>query len=357
MNIHERDRFHPRDGAETPPQTSPQTSPQTPAETPRDTIGKRPLQESAGSASGVNRRRWMGWAGLAGVGTVAGGGLAAWSEWNVSDDEVLRRGRVSPAPEWPATVRRDERFVGDRATTDRVDAARYTNFFEFSRYKSGWRYVDRFQPLPWTLTVGGLCRQPLRLDFDELMKRYAPAFTERLYRHRCVERWAMMVPWAGFPLAELLHDCDPLDSATHLKFVSFSRPEEAPHQQASRGKYPWPYIEALTVAEAANELAFLATGMYGEPLLKQHGAPLRLVVPWKYGYKSIKSIQWIEFVDAEPQTFWTSLNPDAYPFESNVDPDVPIPWSQSSERMLGTEEQFPTQKFNGYGEWVAHLYR
>jgi sulfoxide reductase catalytic subunit YedY len=340
MNIHESDAWRPRDGAETP----------------KEALAQRAVREETKPASFWSRRRWMVGTGLAGAGVAVGGGLAVWSNWNASDEEVLQRGRVSPAPTWPAAVTRDPRFVGDRATTDRIAAARYTNFFEFSRYKSGWRYVDRFRPLPWTLTVGGLCRQPLRLDFDELIKRYASAFTERLYRHRCVERWAMAVPWTGFPLAELLSDCDPLASATHVKFVSFSRPEEAPHQNASRGKYPWPYVEGLTVAEAENELPLLATGMYGEPLLKQHGAPLRLVVPWKYGYKSIKSIERIELVDAEPRTFWSSLNPEAYPFESNVDPDIPVPWPQHSERMLGSQEQFPTRKFNGYEEWVARLY-
>ncbi len=340
MNVHDHDPLRPRDGAETPRATA-------------------FADRRAPNATLANRRRWLKLAGLCGAGAIAGIGFSAWSDWpawNASDEEVLRRGQVPMPATWPASIKRDTRFTGDRAITDRIAAARHTNFFEFSRFKSCWRYVESFQAFPWTLTVSGLCRKPLRFDYDELVRRYATAFTERLYRHRCVERWAMAVPWAGFPLAELLRDCDPLASATHVRFVSFSRPDEAPHQGSSRGKFPWPYVEGLTIAEALHELAFLATGMYGEPLLKQHGAPLRLVVPWKYGYKSIKSIERIELVDAEPRTFWSSLNPEAYPFESNVDPEVPVPWPQDSERMLGSQEQFPTRKYNGYGEWVARLY-
>ena len=165
----------------------------------------------------------------------------------------------------------------------------------------------------------------------------------------------MAIPWTGIPLATMLKAADPLDEATHVRFVSFNRPAEAAHQAVS-GEFPWPYTEGLTIAEAMNELALLGVGVYGRPLLKQHGAPLRLVVPWKYGYKSIKSVERIELVSREPATFWSTLNPAAYPFESNVDPDVPRPWNQSSERMLGSDERFPTMKYNGYGEWVAGLY-
>jgi sulfoxide reductase catalytic subunit YedY len=178
---------------------------------------------------------------------------------------------------------------------------------------------------------------------------------ERQYRHRCVERWAMAIPWTGVPLAALIKAADPLAQATHVRLMSFKRPEEAPHQGVS-SEFPWPYTEGLTIAEAACELTLLAVGVYGRPLLKQHGAPLRLVVPWKYGYKSIKSVQRIEFVGKEPATFWSTLNPAAYPFESNVDPQVARPWDQSFETMLGTGERRGTEKFNGYGEWVAGLY-
>ena len=204
--------------------------------------------------------------------------------------------------------------------------------------------------------MDGLCRHKLTLDIDELQRRFAGELVERQYRHRCVETWAMAVPWIGIPLATILKAADPLAKATHVRFVSFLRPDEAPRQRSSP-RDPWPYEEGLTLPEARNELTLLATGMYGQPLLKQHGAPIRLVVPWKYGFKSIKSIERIELVDREPSTFWSTLNPAAYPFESNVEPDVARPWPQDSEWMLGTKERHDTQVYNGYGEWVAHLYK
>jgi len=164
----------------------------------------------------------------------------------------------------------------------------------------------------------------------------------------------MAVPWTGVPMAKIIQDADPLPRATHVMFVSFMRPEQATQQQGD--EYPWPYTEGLTLPEATNELALLATGIYGQPLLKQHGAPIRSVVPWKYGFKSIKSIQRIEFVDHEPPTFWNTIAPDAYPFEANVEPDVPRPWPQHTERMLGSGAIFPTQLYNGYAEYVTDLY-
>jgi sulfoxide reductase catalytic subunit YedY len=253
-------------------------------------------------------------------------------------------------------ARRDDRFQYDRAETDRHAAARYTNFYEFSRLKYCWRYVGAFQPYPWRVTIAGLCRNPMELDLEDLHRRYADHLVERQYRHRCVETWAMAIPWSGMPLARILSEADPLPQATHVRFVSFHRPEQAPHQRESPD-FPWPYTEGLTMREAMNELTLFASGMYGQPLLKQHGAPIRLVVPWKYGFKSIKSVERIELVDFEPATFWSTLNPEAYPFESNVEPDVPRPWPQHEERMLSSDEILPTQLYNGYGEYVAHLYR
>lgn len=356
MFVHSPDPFAPRGGAETPP------------------------------AVALHRRRWLKSVGLAGAGLLVGGGWAAWKHWHPDPEDVLQRGRVegghlrsesgdaqeasgdasqadrrkvSKSHDEPTAregIVRDRRFQYGRPETERVAAAQYTNFYEFSRFKSSWRLVGAFRPLPWTITVDGLCRNPRQYSFDELLARFSDRMRERQYRHRCVERWAMAIPWYGFPLAELIRDADPLAEATHVRFVSFRRPDEAPMQQSTIDEFPWPYVEGLTLPEATNELAWLATGMYGEPLFKQHGAPLRLVVPWKYGYKSIKSIERIEFVKGEPQTFWTSLRPDAFPFQSNVDPLVHIPWRQSTERMLGTQEEFATKKYNGYGEWVAKLY-
>ena len=306
-----------------------------------------------------NRRRWMQLAGVSAGAVFAGAGYWLWRQTAAGADErVLAAGRWSPAEDkyaafYPAA--RDERFEYGRRETAAAEAARFTNFYEFSSYKWCWRFVERFRPDPWTLTVDGLCRNPLQLDLADFNRQFRGELVERQYRHRCVEKWAMAVPWTGIPLAALLQAADPLGQATHVRFVSFERPSEATHQ-AQGGSFPWPYTEGLTIAEAMNELALVATGVYGRPLLKQHGAPLRLVVPWKYGYKSIKSIQRIELIGRQPATFWNTLNPTAYPFESNVDPAVHRPWNQSTEKMLGTSQQFATQKYNGYGQWVAGLY-
>ncbi len=236
-------------------------------------------------------------------------------------------------------------------------AARYCNFYEFSstknRFKAYW--VAPFQPDPWILELGGLVAKPRTLDIDDLLHTFAPSLEERVYRHRCVETWAMAVPWTGVPLAALLRRVEPLPGARFVRFISFDRPGEAGRQ--ANAAYPWPYTEGLTLAEAGNELAFLAVGMYGHPLLKQHGAPVRLVLPWKYGFKSAKSIQRIELTAERPATFWNTLGPDEYGFTANVNPAVPHPrWSQATEHMLGTGEVRPTQPYNGYGEWVAGLY-
>lgn len=322
---------------------------------------KRPFEPVGGTetpqAVALNRRKWLRRAGLAaGLGAA---GYVGWRWYRGSDAQVLRAGEVDEAQLkgvasfFPAKT--DRRFQYGRAQTARIEAARYTNFYEFSIFKSCWRHVGPFQPYPWRIEVKGLVRNELTLDIDQLYVRFAQHLVERQYRHRCVEKWAMAVPWTGIPLARVLAAADPLAKATHVRFVSFERPQQAAQQ--SDTSYPWPYTEGLTIDEAMNDLTLLAVGMYGQPLLKQHGAPVRLVVPWKYGYKSIKSVQRIEVVEHEPTTFWTWLNPAAYPFESNVDPQVHNPWPQSTEWMLGTGEKFPTQKYNGYGEYVARLYQ
>lgn len=330
MFIHRKNPFDP-DGNETPPEVA---------------LGNRKSSRRAA---------------LAAIGIAGGGGLvyAGWRWFRGNDAEVVTRGRQSPqalaeqSAFYPAS--RDLRFEYNRPETEEAAAARYTNFYEFSSTKWCWRYVDRFRTDPWTLTVDGLCRNPLRLDVGELLATFAKEFRERQLRHRCVETWAMAIPWSGIPLASLLKKADPLASATHVRFVSFDESEAAPGM-AGMPSAPWPYTEGLTLPEAMNELTFLATGMYGHSLLKQHGAPVRLVVPWKYGYKSIKSIRRIEFVEGQPETFWSTLAPARYPFESNVDPTVARPWSQEFETMLGTNERLPTRLFNGYEEYVASLY-
>lgn len=308
-------------------------------------------------AVALNRRQWLrraGWS--AGLAAVGGGAWYMGQRWWQGDDAQVIASGESAAPAlrafYPAA--REKQFVYEREETPRLAAARYTNFYEFSRTKAVWRFVQDFEPQPWSLTIDGLCRAPLKLDLEAFHRRYRDSLVERQYRHRCVERWAMCVPWTGVPLARVLKDVDPLGSATHIRFVTFQRPAEASHQRET--SFPWPYTEGLTIAEAKIDLVMLAVGMYGAPLLKQHGAPIRLVVPWKYGYKSIKSIERIELVNKQPATFWNTLNPPAYSFMSNVDPAEMIPWSQQSERMLGTGEHFATQLFNGYAQQVAHLY-
>lgn len=301
----------------------------------------------------ANRRVWLKWIGLGGLAFGSGAALWWWRHGG-SDAQVLGTGTAEGkfTAFYPATRSAD--FAdADRPWTAEAAAARYCNFYEFSPGKDVWRHVEQFEPLPWTLDVGGLVARPRTFDVDELHREFP--LEERIYRHRCVEAWAMVVPWTGFPLAALLKKVEPLPTARYVRFETFHRPDEASRQRSAR--QPWPYAEGLTLAEAANELSFVATGMYGHPLLKQHGAPVRLVVPWKYGFKSAKSLVRIELTAGQPTTFWNTLMPHEYGFEANVEPDVPHPrWSQKNERMLGTGEVRPTLLYNGYGDWVAHVY-
>jgi sulfoxide reductase catalytic subunit YedY len=301
-----------------------------------------------------SRRQWLKWLGLGGVALGAGAALWWWHRRG-TNAQVLASGAVSGPWDSNYPAGRNPRYsAADRSETDEADAARYCNFYEFAGTKDVWRYVDPFQPYPWTVEVAGLVERPRTFDLDDLHREFP--LEERIYRHRCVETWAMVIPWTGFSLAALLKKVSPLPEARYVRFISFYRPNEAHYQQWQN--IPWPYNEGLTLAEAMNELAFLATGMYGHPLLKQHGAPCRLVVPWKYGFKSAKSIVRIELTAQQPETFWNTLAPMEYGFEANVEPHVAHPrWSQRNERMLGTGEVRPSLLYNGYGEWVAHLYQ
>ena len=299
----------------------------------------------------MTRRRWLG---AAALGLSALGGGVYWRFRHGTADEVLATRQEAPAGEdlYPAALNAD--FAeADRPMTDKDVAARHTNFYEFSSLKDVWRHIDGFHPTPWEVEVSGMVARPRTYDIDDLVRAFP--LEERVYRLRCVESWAMVIPWTGFPLAALLRKAEPLAEAKYVRFVSFERPSEA-SKQRDKSK-PWPYTEGLTLAEATNPLAFIATGIYGKPLLKQHGAPVRLVVPWKYGFKSGKSIVRIELTDEQPATFWNTVQGNEYDFEANVDPDKPHPrWSQKVEEMLGTKAQHKTTKYNGYGEWVAKLY-
>ena len=240
-----------------------------------------------------------------------------------------------------------------RPITPSALATRYNNFYEFTTDKQAvHEAVQGFRTRPWTVQVTGACERPARFDVDDLIRKLG--VEERVYRFRCVEAWAMTVPWTGFELRALLRRVRPLQRAKFVRFVTFA--QGAPGIE-SQPWYPWPYHEALTIREAAHPLTMIATGLYGAPLPTQNGAPLRVVVPWKYGFKSAKSLVRIELVERRPPTFWNSLNPEEYGFYSNVDPAVPHPrWSQGTERLLDTGERIPTLPFNGYGAEVADLY-
>jgi len=254
---------------------------------------------------------------------------------------------------YPAPV--NAAYQSEGGLTEEKIAGSYNNFFEFGETKETIRFKSRNLTIrPWTLEVGGLVEKPEIFDIDKLLKVFS--IEERAYRLRCVEAWSMAVPWTGFALRELIRRAVPKSNATHVRFLSFYRPSQAMGQWAFWR--PWPYVEGLTLSEAMNEMTFMATGIYGHPLPRQHGAPVRLVVPWKYGYKSAKSIVRIELIDHRPATFWETLNGLEYDFSANVDPRLPHPrWSQKNEKDIGTGEVRATLSYNGYGKYVADLYK
>lgn len=303
-----------------------------------------------------NRRDFI--QGMAAAGLAIGGALVPAPAWAGSG--WLDRLLGSPTPEAKPTftaidgLKRNPAYAFTRPMTDEAVALKYNNFYEFTSVKEGvWRLVNEFQPRPWQVEVSGLVNHPKTYDVDDLIKTMP--LEERVYRHRCVETWAMVVPWNGFPLSELIRRADPQAGARYVRFTSFLNPEVAPGQKQSH--LPWPYTEGLTIKEAMNELTLMATGVYGHVLPNQHGAGIRVVTPWKYGYKSIKSVTKIELVAEQPKTFWNTLVPQEYGFVSNVDPAVPHPrWSQQQEKMIGTGNVYPTEKFNGYGDYVGSLY-
>lgn len=252
-------------------------------------------------------------------------------------------------------AKRNPKYTVDRPLTDEGVAARYNNFYEFTEVKERVaELVGGFQTRPWDLEITGLVGRPQKLTVDDLIKKLP--LEERVYRFRCVEAWAMTVPWTGIPLRKVLELAEPLSSAKFVRFTSFLKPEEAPNQKSATW-YTWPYYEGLRMDEANNELTMAVTGIYGHELPKQHGAPIRIITPWKYGYKGAKSIVKIELVAEQPRTFWNDLAPAEYSFLSNVDPTVPHPrWSQASERLIGDDRRVETLPYNGYGEYVAAMY-
>ena len=286
--------------------------------------------------------------GLAAGPVLLAGGMALWRAAGAEEtDPSADLYPVSRNPRYQLDERipqlSDERLV----TT-------YNNFYEFGSHKQISQAAQALQVRPWTVTLDGMVEQQQTLDIDDLLRRMS--LEERVYRHRCVEAWSMAVPWSGFPLKALVDLARPLGSAGYLRMETFLEPDMASGQK--QFWYPWPYIEGLTLAEATHELAFIATGLYGKPIPKQNGAPLRLAVPWKYGFKSIKSIVRFTFTDERPTNFWQEIQGSEYGFWANVNPEVPHPrWSQAEETPLGSPIKVPTVLYNGYGEFVADLYK
>ena len=287
----------------------------------------------------LNRRQFM--QGAATIAAVAAGG-------------TLLAGCRPPRPnpeELAANALRDE--LGNAANTLQ-EITHYNNFYEFSTNKREVAVLaEGYQTSPWEVEVGGLVRNPGTFGMEDILTRFDQE--ERIYRMRCVEAWSMVIPWQGFPLRKLLDAVEPTSDAKYVRFETVYDPENMPG--FSNRAYNWPYVEGLRLDEAMNDLTLLATGIYGEELLPQNGAPIRLVIPWKYGLKGIKSIVKIELVAEQPTTLWMAAGPSEYGFYSNVNPTVDHPrWSQASERPIGKQGRIPTLMFNGYAEQVAHLY-
>ena len=245
-------------------------------------------------------------------------------------------------------------YAGGEKTTPILDATHYNNFYEFSTEKEDVAELSKnFRTRPWTVSVEGHVSKPKVYDIDALMKLFP--LEERIYRFRCVEGWSMVIPWVGFPLGNFIKRCGPTSKAKFVEFVTLKDQKQMPGQTSD--VLEWPYVEGLRLDEALNPLTLLTVGMYGKVLPNQNGAPLRLVVPWKYGFKDIKSIVRIRFVEQMPMSAWVKASPREYGFYANVNPEVDHPrWSQAMERRIGELAKRKTLLFNGYGKQVAHLY-
>ncbi len=268
---------------------------------------------------------------------------------------VIRPGLAESVADTKLNIIRKEEMAGGERLTSFSKATTYTNFYEFSVDKNDVAKVSRnFKARPWSVAVDGLVSKPRVFDVDELIKLFP--LEQRIYRFRCVEGWSMVIPWVGFALADLVKRTEPASNAKFVEFTSLNDAKRMPGQ-----KYEildWPYTEGLRIDEALNPLTLLTAGMYGEVLPNQNGAPLRLVVPWKYGFKSIKSIVRIRFVEQMPRTSWMKSNPTEYGFYANVNPNVDHPrWSQAEETRIGEQGKRKTLMYNGYQKEVAHLYK
>jgi sulfoxide reductase catalytic subunit YedY len=303
------------------------------------------LPESAATPEAVylNRRQLM--KGAAGGGILAASSLIA--------TPLLAQDAADPSAKlYP--VKRNETYTLDRPVTQERLATTYNNFYEFGTDKSIVSDAKKLQIRPWMVKIDGMVEKEMEIGVDDLLAKMP--LEERLYRHRCVETWSMAVPWSGFALKSLVEMAKPQSGAKYLQMQTFKDARMAPGQRDFL--YPWPYTEGLTMEEANHDLAFIATGIYGKPMPKQNGAPLRLAVPWKYGFKSVKSIVRFTFTDKRPKSFWEGLQAGEYGFWANVNPQVPHPrWSQATEKPLGSSDRVPTLLYNGYAEQVAGLYK
>lgn len=293
----------------------------------------------------LSRRRFLQISGASIASAVI---LGACRHAGVSLDSPAGGGRKNPSG-----TGADE--LGDKLTSFEA-ITHYNNFYEFSLDKKEVAALAAgFVTRPWTISVGGLVRNPKTYDIDDLLRKFNRE--ERVYRLRCVEGWSMVIPWLGFPLAKLLKEVDPLSKAQYVRFTSIYDPKNLPGQRDNSG-FSWPYVEGLRLDEAMNDLTILSTGLYGRSLLPQNGAPLRLVVPWKYGFKTAKSIVRIDLVEKMPTSLWVAAAPGEYGFYANVNPDVPHPrWTQARERRIGDLSRRKTLPFNGYAKQVAPLYK
>lgn len=296
-----------------------------------------PEREATSESLYLNRRTLVKAMGLGGIALAAPGIALAQDDPSAGKYPVPRNDKYgTPAP----------------ITAEKL-ATTYNNYYEFDTDKDIWRAAQKLPIRPWTIKVSGKVEKPFEVDFDTLLAKMP--LEERVYRHRCVEAWSMIVPWSGFAMKSLVEFCKPTGDPKYVVMQTLSNPRVMPGQKDIL--YPWPYTEGLAMDEAMSDLTFIATGLYGKPIPRQNGAPLRLVAPWKYGFKNVKSIVSIEFTDKRPVSFWEKLQSSEYGFWANVNPKVAHPrWSQATEKPLGSEQRIPTQLYNGYGEFVAGLY-
>ena len=323
----------------------------------------RPVTENdvTPEATFQNRRQVLKALGFGGIASLAAAPLA-WGGGLLADDAAAK----STGPTFPGAVgdgfndlfppKRNTKYsLGSRPLTPEPIASTYNNFYEFTTNQARvWRLAKDFDANPWTVRVTGKVKKEFKFGLEELF-RWFP-LEERLYRFRCVEAWAMQVPWSGFPLKKLIEKCEPLGSAKYMRVVSPLDEARFPGQKKDK-HYPWPYYEAFRIDEATHDLAFVALGIYGHTMPMQHGAPWRVVMPWKYGFKSPKTLVEIHFSETKPGTFWNDFAPKEYGFFSNVNPAKPHPrWSQATERDIGTQERRDTLIYNGYADEVASMY-